>query len=73
MMRLRFSHNKTFSIAVYFNIKEHVKDNKIIFISKQFIAYLLEEHYRDHGDDQIVVLFDMQGAGLSNVVSFYLP
>ena len=50
-----------------------MKDNKIIFISKQFIAYLLEEHYRDHGDDQIVVLFDMQGAGLSNVVSFYLP
>ena len=41
-----------------------------MFLSKQFVAYLLEVHYRQDPDERIVVLFDMQGAGLPNVVSF---
>lgn len=61
------NHDKDNHKILYFNIKEHKKDSQIMFLSKQFVAYLLEVHYRQDPDERIVVLFDMQGAGLPNV------
>lgn len=36
---------------------------------KRFITYNLEQHLRDHPGQKIVMLFDLAGAGLRQLVS----
>lgn len=52
--------------VVFFRIRENRRDPAIVPIVKNFVAYLIDlEHRRDPGQ-QIVMLFDMTGAGLAN-------
>ena len=58
---------------MYLQVKLHKKDAAIARTVKRFLAYLMETHYRKYPDESIVVVFDMAGAGLSNVVGpFYV-
>ena len=56
-----------FCLSVYFQVKAHKKDSERVHLNYQFIAWWLEKHQKKHPEEQIVVLFDMTDAGLSNV------
>ena len=58
---------------MYLQAKLHKKDPQILPIVKRFVAYHLETHYRQDPDDPIVVMFDLAGAGVSNIVSIQAP
>ena len=59
------------SISVYLQAKQHKKDPQILPMIKRFFAFHLETHYRQDPDEPIVLLFDLCGAGLSNLVSIH--
>ena len=53
---------------VHFQVSKHKKDPEKIHQQKQFIAWWIDKHFQKSPDEPIVVLFDMQGAGISNMV-----
>lgn len=39
-------------------------------VAKKFVIWHFEKHYREKaGDERVVIMYDMEGAGLANVVS----
>ena len=59
--------------SVYFQVSRHKKDPDRLFQQKQFIAWWIDKHWQKSPDEPIVVLFDMQGAGISNMVMLRRP
>jgi hypothetical protein len=55
-------------VVVFVRVKEHKKDPQLLLKTKQYFAYWLETTYRADPHEQIVVLFDMADAGISNMV-----
>jgi hypothetical protein len=53
---------------VYFKIKDHKKDPAKLPLLQKYVAYLLEDYFLHNMGSQIVVMFDMTDAGLSNMV-----
>lgn len=58
------------SFAVILQVKKHRKDPQNIVINKQGFAFVLEEYIAQHPGEQIVVLFDLSGAGLAQLVNY---
>ncbi|KAK3100204.1 hypothetical protein FSP39_016243 [Pinctada imbricata] len=52
---------------LWFKVKLHKKDAARLIFVKRFIMYHFETTYNESPEEQIVVLFDMSGAGISNL------
>jgi hypothetical protein len=67
--RLTFIDSIYFCSIVHFVVRalDKGKDDKEAV--KRFITYNFEQHHRQHPGQKIVILFDMSGAGISNLVS----
>lgn len=57
-----------FLIAVYFKVAHHKKGTYVEDL-KKYMAYFLEQHFKEHMGEHIAVVFDFSGAGLLNMVS----
>ena len=58
----------TLVFLVTFQVQKNKKDSTNAMKSKQFIAWWIEKAFSRNSDQPIVVLFDMTGCGLTNVV-----
>ena len=57
-----------FIFSVHFKVSKCKKDPENQMLIKKFIAWNIEKENRKAPDKPIVVLFDMTGAGISNMV-----
>jgi hypothetical protein len=56
-------------ISVYIQVKQHVKDPQLLPTIKKWFAYHLEKQYQKDPESSIVLLFDLDGAGMAQIVS----
>ncbi|XP_064637399.1 motile sperm domain-containing protein 2-like [Lineus longissimus] len=61
------NHDKDGNEILYFRIKDHKKDPTKLLLLQKYVAYLLEQYFMENMGSQIVVMFDMTDAGLSNM------
>lgn len=61
-----------FYVTVQFQVAKNKKDPSNIDSVKKFIAWWIDKTYKKTPENSIVVLFDMTGAGLSNMVSLFV-
>ena len=54
--------------AVTVKVREHKRDAQLLPLVKQFLGYHLEMAYNEDPEQEIVLLLDLQGAGMSNLV-----
>ena len=55
--------------AVYINVKENVATGDEVRLLKQYIAWNFDQHHKAHPEQMCVVLMDMSGASVGNMVS----
>ena len=53
---------------MYFDIKKNRNESEHRDVLKRFVAWHFEQHHREAPEEPVCVLFDLQGAGLKNVV-----
>lgn len=59
------------SFAVIIRVKLHRKgDSQYLHTVKRFFAWHIEKVFREKPGEPVVMLFDMYGAGLGNLVSW---
>ncbi|XP_023682276.1 motile sperm domain-containing protein 2-like [Paramormyrops kingsleyae] len=51
----------------WFNISRHVKDAKTMQDKKQYVAFWLEQHVKQHRGKPLTVVFDMSDSGVRNI------
>ncbi|XP_052767071.1 motile sperm domain-containing protein 2-like isoform X2 [Mya arenaria] len=61
------NHDKDGNRILYVQVKKYKKDAQMLPMIKQFFGYLMEQQSIKNPGQQIVLLFDMAGAGLSNL------
>ena len=63
------------SRLLVFSIRKHIKDGKKIDVMKKMLIYILERLDKEENGKRITIIFDSEGAGLSNFdleqVQFY--
>ncbi|XP_053399459.1 motile sperm domain-containing protein 2-like isoform X2 [Mercenaria mercenaria] len=61
------NHDKDGHPILYIQVKQHVRDAQLLPTIKKWFAFHLEKQYRKDPDSTVVILFDLDGAGLSQI------
>ncbi|XP_060557960.1 motile sperm domain-containing protein 2-like isoform X2 [Ruditapes philippinarum] len=61
------NHDKDGIPILYIQVKQHVKDPQLLPTIKKWFAYHLEKQYLKDPESSIVLLFDLDGAGMAQI------
>nr|XP_015217190.1 PREDICTED: motile sperm domain-containing protein 2 isoform X2 [Lepisosteus oculatus] len=62
-----FQWRKEYKVNVWFKVKLHVKDAKMVVDKKKYVAFWLERYAKREPGMPLTVVFDMSESGLSNI------
>ena len=56
-----------YCLPVHFKVKAHKKGEQVPEVLK-YIVWIMDQHYKMAPEEQVVVMFDFTGAGVSHMV-----